>query len=704
MSTITDLSIAYLNAGMTLVPLPIASKGPTTKGWNLRENCVTDLSTVNQVIEGVGLALAYCAEPRCTLDVDMFSAAANWLHQRGIDLRALLDAADAVQIVSDKADKAKLVYRLPPEVGALASKTISLDRKTILEFRCATADGKTVQDVLPPSIHPDTKQPYRWGGSGHYNAIPMIPEALLTIWLSLLGKDKHTGESRTPRVGSLPEETSDGMWEDTMSALSYPETTENIAKVSAALSRLSADCEYSEWCAVLFALKSTGWSIAEQLARAWSMSAPDRWERPKPSFDKTWGSASKHGGISIGTLFYKARTESGAQVGDPISHAAWEHTDSHANEFTLPAGRMVIPTSAPPGRQYLFAKGVLRGTMAIMAGLGGTAKTTLAMQICVHGALGKELHSLEVAKFSSLLFLGEESEAERDRRFGALCADMTDAERADVQRNVLCFPAAGEDLRLTWLNGNNPVSSGLGQQIIALAKQHEEMCSVPVGLIVLDHARLVMAGDPNAAEDVSQLTRVLTEIAIATDSAVLLLAHSPKSVHSKDNETDSSEIAGSSAFVDNARCAFVLSTMRPTEAKEFEVTDSERKDYVCLTTAKANYGPSGTKWWFKKQPILGWQTIKLVPAQLYPKGLFPSHNALSVRILDLVRQSPGCLTERNVRDRGGTRGALKASEAEVTRTLARLIDEGGICKRPPTDAERKQHHLSPNARVVLDIP
>ncbi len=53
---------------------------------------------------------------------------------------------------------------------------------TILEFRCGTCDGLTVQDVLPPSIHPDTGQPYKWGGKGNWQAIPVIPAALLAIW------------------------------------------------------------------------------------------------------------------------------------------------------------------------------------------------------------------------------------------------------------------------------------------------------------------------------------------------------------------------------------------------------------------------------------------------------------------------------------------------------------------------------------------
>src|SRR5690606_33096151 len=40
--------------------------------------------------------------------------------------------------------------------------------------------GGRVQDVLPPSIHPDTQEPYRW--EGDWRALPEIPPALLTVW------------------------------------------------------------------------------------------------------------------------------------------------------------------------------------------------------------------------------------------------------------------------------------------------------------------------------------------------------------------------------------------------------------------------------------------------------------------------------------------------------------------------------------------
>ena len=52
-----------------------------------------------------------------------------------------------------------------------------------------------------------------------------------------------------------------------------PETEENIARVSSALSALDPDCSYALWRDIVFAVHSTQWSCAEELARAWSMGA-----------------------------------------------------------------------------------------------------------------------------------------------------------------------------------------------------------------------------------------------------------------------------------------------------------------------------------------------------------------------------------------------------------------------------------------------
>jgi hypothetical protein len=268
---------------------------------------------------------------------------------------------------------------------------------------------------------------------------------------------------------------------------------------------------------------------------------------------------------------------------------------------------------------------------------------------------------------------------------------------------VLSFPSAGKDIRLNQLYENNLVEKQLVEEIIEAARIHENSCGVQLGLIVFDHARLVMTGDPLDANHVTQLTRLLTKIASATGAAVLLLGHSPKGVIGKENAADASEIFGSTAFVDNARTAFVLNTMRENEAKELGISNSDRSNYVCLNVVKANYGKSNVSWWFEKTVLPDWEAVVLKPVTLFKRSLFPNHNQLTDRILGKVRQEPAQLTERKLRDLSGKSGELKATEAEVKRTLNRLVQEGILVKRPPTASERKLHRISQNIKEVFDV-
>jgi len=493
-----------------------------------------------------------------------------------------------------------------------------------------------------------------------------------------------------------------------MTALVLPqENPTEIAKVSHALSQVSADCTYNEWRDILFALHWTQWTCAEQLARSWSMTAPHRYN--SIAFDNVWQHAKPFGQVTLGTLFHLAKLNSANHTTSSpppgvLSQANPSAIFSHS-VISLASGLITLQSAPPPPRNYIFGNVVIPASVAVMAGVGGTAKTTLAIQVSIHGALGLKLGTIQVGKFSSLLFLGEETADERDRRFGALSVGLSAAERATIEKNVYCHGAAGDDLRLTFMCDGNVQESILVDQIIDLAKQHANQADYPVGLIVLDHARLVMAGDPLSADHVTALLRALTRIAVETGAAVLLLAHSPKSTYGKEGEADPSEVFGSGAFVDHTRSAFVLHVMREKEAKHFGMSDAERKEHVSLNVVKANYGPSGTSWWFKKVPVQGWQAIKLEPVFLLPKSQMATLSQLSRKISDLIKDNPGRITERGLRDKySGLNGKLAASESEVKRTLQRLFDEGNVIRRSPTDEERKLHRLSHNVKDILDLP
>jgi putative DNA primase/helicase len=283
-----------LTAGLALVPIPHGEKGPRLPDWNTSQNCITDTSK-SFLLEGgnIGLAHAFCKPtPTCAIDIDNYRLAKTWLAAHGVDLGLLLNSEDATIIWSGKKHSLKLLYCLPFGIPALESKKINgSDGKSILEFRCATKDGKTVQDVLPPSVHPDGHQ-YQWVGSTDPLPLPEIPAAVYALWKLLIVNGTRVAQRRDPQ-GFVKR--------------SRDETPRQVATLRAALKHISADCSYEMWRNVVWALSSTGWKCAEEVAQEWSKTAPHRYKE-----DSFWQVANDYmpnheNPISVGTIYHHAR-------------------------------------------------------------------------------------------------------------------------------------------------------------------------------------------------------------------------------------------------------------------------------------------------------------------------------------------------------------------------------------------------------------
>jgi putative DNA primase/helicase len=282
MPNIEDL----LSNGIALVPITRGVKGPTNTGWNLRANVLTSPNQAHLATNmNIGIAHAYCSEPTCAIDLDDFKAARLWFASHNIDLIDLLQADDAVVIHSGKVNSLKLLYKLPLGM-VLPSKQIKTPSNTmIVEFRCASANGLTVQDVLPPSIHPSGKQ-YQYIGGGSILSLPVLPNDIFQLWLSLL-----TPSTRTNRKVIS----------------THPETPRNIAEVQAKLAHISADCDYFTYRDIVWSVLSTGWTCAEQLAEDWCRTAPDIFD--ESSFHNVVNSYSHDvpKPITLGTLTFHAK-------------------------------------------------------------------------------------------------------------------------------------------------------------------------------------------------------------------------------------------------------------------------------------------------------------------------------------------------------------------------------------------------------------
>lgn len=174
----------YIRAGWFLCAIDSGKKAPTYPRWN--ENPIE--AEVADVSAGAGLL--HVQSRTCALDIDALEPAKIWLRERNVDLSALLSARNAVRIDSGRSGRAKLLYRLGTPLRTFKPAGHGL------ELRCATVGGKSVQDVLPPSVHPDTHRPYRWLYPepliGDWHSLPAIPAALLAAWRGLLAENPAT--------------------------------------------------------------------------------------------------------------------------------------------------------------------------------------------------------------------------------------------------------------------------------------------------------------------------------------------------------------------------------------------------------------------------------------------------------------------------------------------------------------------------------
>lgn len=218
-ATIADYAAAYVRKyGLTLVPLPPKTKRPLKTEWGLKD-CLTTPEAAREYYErnpswNIGVALG--PSRLVTFDVDNVEAMQILCDEFGWDLETLRQQVPTVQ---GKAPNYRMLFRAPDgwefhrrpiswpnkldpdgsimreiiararaaeEAGDLAEGRRIRDveakpykRVTVFEIRGAMEEQ--LQDVLPPSIHPDTGREYIWLTKPN-GVIPEPPAWLLSLW------------------------------------------------------------------------------------------------------------------------------------------------------------------------------------------------------------------------------------------------------------------------------------------------------------------------------------------------------------------------------------------------------------------------------------------------------------------------------------------------------------------------------------------
>lgn len=184
--TIADYAEAYVqHYGMALVPLPPRTKRPLTQDWG--KNVITDPQAAREYYEqhpdwNMGAALG--PSKLCSFDVDDIDATRAIFAEFGWDLDAIREDHPTIQ---GAPGGFRVMFRVPDDMQLIYHALTwpkpdnQPGRFTVWEIRAADAQQR--QDVLPPSIHPDTQQPYTWltkpADVGGFKAPPHF---LLQLW------------------------------------------------------------------------------------------------------------------------------------------------------------------------------------------------------------------------------------------------------------------------------------------------------------------------------------------------------------------------------------------------------------------------------------------------------------------------------------------------------------------------------------------
>jgi hypothetical protein len=185
MATTADFASTYVRKyGLTLVPLPPKKKRPLKSEWGLKD-CLTTSEQAKAYYDrhpdwNIGVALG--PSRICSLDIDNLEAMRIICAEFGWDIDALAEQAPTIQ---GKPPGMRLLFRVP-EGQTLAYHSLSWPKqddtaKRFTVFEIRAADTQQRQDVLPPSVHPDTGQPYVWLTKPN-GVIPEPPAWLLSLW------------------------------------------------------------------------------------------------------------------------------------------------------------------------------------------------------------------------------------------------------------------------------------------------------------------------------------------------------------------------------------------------------------------------------------------------------------------------------------------------------------------------------------------
>lgn len=237
-----------------------------------------------------------------------------------------------------------------------------------------------------------------------------------------------------------------------------------------------------------------------------------------------------------------------------------------------------------PAAIDMVLPGMIAGTVGALVAQGGAGKSWIALELAVAVAGGPDLLGMGIAARGPVLYLpAEDPHLALEHRFHAVAPQLDAEARQTLSEHLEVIPLMGRSVDLlvpAWV------------EVVARLGDGRR-------LIVLDTLRRFHTGDENSGSDMARLLGVLEQICERTGASILFLHHSSKGAALNGGSDQQQASRGSSVLVDNIRGGqFNVSGMTEAEARTYEIED--RRSYVRLSQAKANFGPPMADRWLQR--------------------------------------------------------------------------------------------------------
>jgi hypothetical protein len=265
------------NWGWFVFPLAPGKKTPITP--NGHKNATNDVPTALRLFNHRRLNVGIATGPSKLVVLDVDGAAGH---------KWLIDAVKTHGLpqtftVRTRAGGFHYYFEAPPEIEIKCSASGIAPR---IDIR---ANGGHV--VGPGSwVAEDEKGPAGWYEIIDNSPVAPLPEWLLSLILTIKTRPCRKSIARPCSIKRR-----------------QSETPRAVATLKDLLNYIDADCDYETYRNVVWAICSTGWKCAEQLALDWSLSAEHRFELS--TFDTLINSYDPNhpDAVTYGTLVYLAR-------------------------------------------------------------------------------------------------------------------------------------------------------------------------------------------------------------------------------------------------------------------------------------------------------------------------------------------------------------------------------------------------------------